>query len=456
MKYDLLIKNGHVYAPQNLGVLDVAVAGGKIATLGSFLEQEAGEVVDATGKLVFPGLIETHAHMLLPLANAVTKNDFYSGTVAGAFGGVTTLIDFADQKKGRPPLEAIEKRMAQASEKAVVDYSFHCTLTDINTETIRQMAEIVELGITSFKFYTIYKDDGLYVDDGEMLLAFEKVAELGALVTVHAENEAIVRRQTEELKSKGMVSPGYYPLSKPAISEVEAIRRVLLLAGETCVPVLFRHVSSAGGVRAIKEARSLGQEVYGETCPHYLTLTNDVYQRADGRNYIVHPPIRENKDLNGLWEGIIEGHIAVIGTDDCAFTKEQKMFSDLFYEIPGGMPGIETRLAVMYHEGVNKGRISIEKLVEITSTNVAKIYDLYPQKGVIQVGSDADLVVFDPAREVEICSDNLHDMADWSPFEGWKVQGSVVVTVSKGKIIVRDNEFLGKAGAGSFLARKPS
>lgn len=453
MKYDLILKGGHVFAPQDLGTVDVAVKDGKITALGEFDAGDAEDVLDVSGKLLFPGVVETHAHMMLPLAGTVTKNDFYSGTVAGAYGGVTTLIDFADQKKGRPPMEIVQERMEQAAGKCVVDYSFHCTLTDINENTLDQMTNIVNLGITSFKFYTIYKDDGLYVDDGEILRAFEQVRELGAIATVHCENEAIVRRSTEALISEGKVAPRYYPLSKPEVSEVEAIRRVIYLARQVGVPLLIRHVSSEGGVKAIREAKRAGQIVYGETCPPYLTLTNDVYQRDDGQNFIVHPPIREAKDMQELWRGLADGTITIIGTDDCAFTREQKKIADVFYKIPGGLPGIEVRLSLMFSEGVLKNRISLERLAEITSTNPAKVYNLFPRKGAVMVGSDADLVVFDPEKDMVITGEETHDMADWSPFEGWKVKGVPSVTISKGKVIMKDGKFFGKAGDGSFLAR---
>jgi len=453
MKYDLVLKGGHVYAPYDLGTVDVAIKYGKIAALGEFGTGEAETVLDASGKLILPGVVETHAHMLLPLAGTVTKNDFYSGTVAGAFGGVTTLIDFADQKKGRPPMEIVQERMGQAAGKCVVDYSFHCTLTDINENTLEQMADIVNLGITSFKFYTIYKDDGLYVDDGEILRAFKRVRELGGIATVHCENEAIVRRSTEALISAGKVAPRYYPLSKPEASEVEAIRRVIFLAHEVGAPLLIRHVSSEGGVKAIREAKRAGHIVYGETCPAYLTLTDDVYQRDDGQNFIVHPPIRKAKDMREIWKGLADGTITIIGTDDCAFTKEQKKIADVFYKIPGGLPGIEARLSMMYSEGVLKNRITTERLAEITSANPAKAYGLFPKKGAVMVGSDADLVVFDPEKEMVITGEASHDMADWSPFDGWKVQGVPQITISKGKVIVKNGEFTGKAGDGSFLAR---
>jgi dihydropyrimidinase len=453
MKYDLIIKNGHVFAPEDLGVIDIGIKNKKIIALSSDLGKEAHEVIMADGKLVLPGLIESHGHMLLPFGGTITKNDFYEGTKAGAFGGVTTLIDFADQKKGELPLTAIEKRMKQAEGKATVDYSFHCTLTDINQETLRQIELIMNMGITSVKIYTTYKNEGLCVDDGEILAAFQKIAELGGIVTVHAENETIINRATSELKSKGQISPMYFPLSKPRVSEEEAIYRVLLLAKKAEVPVLIRHVSSAEGVRAIEEAKKSGQKVYGETCPHYLTFTSQVYQRDDGRNYIVHPPIREDKDLKELWQGIRKGVISVIGTDDCAFTTEQKRLSDAFYGIPGGMPGIETRLSIMYTEGVYKGQISMEQLVKVTSTNVAKLYGVYPQKGTIKVGSDADLIVYDPLPENVIKAGNLHGKSDWTPFEGWKVRGKLDLTLAKGKVIVRGDEFLASAGEGCFLKR---
>ena len=454
MKYDLLIKGGRVFSPQNLGTVDIAIKGDKISALGNFSNGEAEEVINAKDMLIFPGIIETHAHMLLPLAGTVTKNDFYSGTVAGAFGGVTTLIDFADQKKGSFPLEAIKERINQADGRTVIDYSFHCTLTDINKKTVAQIKKIIDMGITSFKIYTIYKEDGLYVEDGDILKIFEELSKLGALVTFHAENESIVRRKTEELKSEGKISSIFFPLSKPAISEEEAVRRVILLAKETGVTVLFRHISSAGAINAIREAKLSGQQVYGETCPHYLMFTNKVYQEKESRSFIVHPPIRDIRDREELWKGIYDGSISVIGTDDCAFTKEQKKISDNFFEIPGGIPGIETRLVILFDEGVLRRGLSVEKFVEITSSNPAKIYGLYPKKGTIQVGSDADLIIINDKKEFTIKSDKLHDMADWSPFEGRKVKVKLEVTISKGKVIVKNDKFLGKMGDGRFLKRR--
>lgn len=453
MTFDVLIHGGEVYDPEPLGRADIGIRDGRVAAVGDLAGASARTAIAAEGLLVLPGLVETHAHMLLPFAGTVTQNDFYDGTVAGAFGGVTTLIDFAAQLPGQPLSEAIGQRVAQAQGDAVVDYGFHLILTEIRPEVLQEMEEVVRDGISSFKFFTTYRKDQLYVGDGDLRQAFARVAELGGLATVHAENDDIVEQAIGALVRAGRTSPKHYPLSKPEISEVEAISRAILLAEEAGTDLLIRHVSSARGAREIRRARGAGQRVFGETCPQYLALTDEVYGRADARNFLVHPPIRTEKDRAGLWEGIEDGSLLVIGTDDCAFTREQKLCSDVFTEIPGGMPGIETRLAVMYTEGVLNRGLSLEALARITSTNPARLYGLYPRKGALRPGSDADMVLFDPEPAGTIRAGALHGKADWTPFEGWPVRGVVRKTVSRGAVIVDGDACQVPRGRGEYLER---
>ncbi len=446
-----LISGGHVYAPEDLGVTDILIKDSRIAALGELAGTEAGTVIDATGKLVFPGVIETHAHMLLPLAEAVTQNDFYTGTVSGAFGGVTTLIDFADQTKGNPALQAVESRLKQA-ESSIVDYGFHCTFTDITPATLDEMQAVVERGISSFKFYTTYKSDGLYVDDGSMLAAFERARELGALVTVHAENDDIIARATASLKAQGKTAPRYFPLSKPEISEQEAITRMILLAEQAGVQLLVRHVTSKSGIEAVAAAQERGLPVYAETTPTYLLLTREVY--GSPAEFIVHPPIRGEKDKEALWQAVLDGTVDVIATDDCAFTRAQKRKAENFWQVPGGLPGIETRLPLMYQEGVVKRGLGMEQLVRILSTNPAAVYSL-EQKGALRPGMDADIVVYDPEKRWTVTADALHEQTDWSPFAGMQIKGRVDKTLVRGGIVIDGDRCLAAAGNGQYLHRKP-
>ena len=453
MTFDLLITGGDVFAPDPLGRVDLGIKDGRITAIGDLGEQSASETIDASGKLVFPGLVESHAHMLLPQARATSIHDFYSGTVAAAFGGVTTLIDFADQKAGRPAMEAIAARLAQAAGQAVIDYSFHCTLTDISRETLAEIETVMDFGISSFKFYTIYRSAGLYVDDGGLRQAFRRIGELGGIATVHAENDGICSRETADLLSRGLVSARHFPASKPAIVEAEAVQRVLLLAREARVPLVIRHVSSRAGLAAIQRARADGQEAYGETCPHYLTLNQSVYDGLDGANFICHPPLRRDDDSLALWQGIRRGDISLIGTDDCAFSRAQKKQAANFAEVPGGLPGIETCLPLLYSLGVRQNRLTMPELVAVCCTNPARHYDLYPRKGAIQIGSDADLVVFDPDKAWQVRWQDLHQKSDWSPYEGWSLTGKTASTISRGKVIVKGEEFFGQAGDGQLLKR---
>jgi len=453
MTFDLLITGGEVYAPQPLGVADVGIRDGKIAAIGRLGEQTAAERVPADGKLVFPGLVETHAHMLLPQAHGTSRHDFFSGTVAAAFGGVTTLLDFADQRRGRPAMEAVAARMAQAEGKCVIDFGFHCTLTDINRETLAEVETIMDFGIPSFKFYTIYREAGLYLDDGQLRDAFRCLGRLGGLATVHAENDSICERETAQLLRQGLTAPRYFPASKPAIVEAEAVQRVLLLAGEAGVAVVIRHLSSRDGVAALARALESGQDVAGETCPQYLLLDEEVYGGSNGAWFVCHPPLRREADREALWRGITTGEISLIGTDDCAFSREQKNRAANFAQVPGGLPGIETCLPLLYTRGVSQGRMTMTDLVRSCCTEPARRYGLYPRKGALQVGADADLVVFDPDRQWQLRWQDLHQQADWSPYQDWPLRGKTEMTVSRGRIIVRGDQFLGHAGAGRFLKR---
>lgn len=432
----MIIRNVRAYAPKDLGVTDIWMDQGIIRGIGRNLACSRCEEIDGEGLIAIPGIIETHAHMLLPFGGTHTMNDFYDGTRAGAYGGVTTLIDFADQTKGASILDAVKDRRKQADGKCAVDYGFHCTLTDINEETLRAIPVLIQNGFTSFKFYTTYSQSGLYVSYKDMERAFRVIADHGAIATVHAENEAMIDEATKRLIGQGKTAWRYFPQSKPAESESTAVEELVTLARKTGVRLLIRHVSSAKGAERIAQAQQSGLEVYGETCPHYLYFDESVYARENGADYIVHPPIRRPEDREAIWRALETGVKFTIGTDDCAFYLRQKRVSDRFFEVPGGMPGIETRLSVLYELGVFKKRITTERLVELTAETPAKLYGLYPKKGCLAVGSDGDVVLLRPGVEETVTARALHEKSDYTPFEGLQIHTRVEATISKGRVVV--------------------
>lgn len=448
---DLLFKNARVYAPRDLGVVSVGVRDGKIVSIGEAGEP-AARTIDCAGKTLLPGAIETHAHMLLPFGGTHTMNDFFDGTMSGAIGGVTTLIDFADQVKGGSALAALEARLGQAAASAV-DYSFHVTLTDINDATLNEIDALLARGITSYKFYTAYSAGGLYVPPADMERAFAALAKRGALATVHCEDEDTILAETARLIAEGKTGLAHFSESRPDESERLAIANVIEIARRTGAKLLIRHVSSADGGRLIAEAQSRGQTVIGETCPHYLMLTRGVYQQPDGARYLCNPPIRGEADREALWGALMGDTKFTIGTDDCAFYLAQKQVSDKFYEIPGGMPGIETRVPVLLTAGVSAGRLSMERFVHLVSTDVAKLYGIYPQKGTIAVGSDADLMLVEPCAPYPLTVKDLHEKSDYTPFEGMPLDHRVTITAANGRVIAENGEFCGTRGAGRFLRR---
>lgn len=450
---DLLIRQVHAYAPKDIGVVDIAVRGEQIAAIAPHIEAPATRVIDGRGLTALPGLIETHAHMLLPFAGTRTNNDFYDGTMSGAFGGVTTLVDFADQVKGgMGPEEALAHRQKQA-EISAVDHSFHVTLTEITPQVLKAIPRLIEQGVTSFKFYTTYSAGGLYVPPKDMRRAFEVIAAHGCLATVHAELEAPLAAAEQQLMAAGKTGVEHFPRSKPACAEGDAVKLVIDLARDTGCMALIRHISSESGVRQVLDAQREELSVFGETCPQYLCFTDEVYARPNGAEYIAHPSIRGQANRTALWDALSGNAVFVIGTDDCAFDKKQKYVSDKFYEIPGGMPGIETRLDVLYQLGIAQNRIGLERLARITAAWPAQIYGLYPRKGTLRPGSDADIVLLDTGRPHTITAAALHERSDYTPFEGMAVDMTLAHTISRGAVIVEGNRFTGKKGAGRWLNR---
>lgn len=459
---DIIIKNGHIVTPYSTYKADIAIHEGKIESIGSAsLFGKAKRVIDADGNYILPGLIDVHTHLEAPLRGCKGALDFFSGSVAGAFSGVTTLIDFTNT--GDTLLKSVKARREEMT-KCVIDYGVHVTVTSDDDTILNEIREVVEYGCPSFKLFTTYKREGFMLSDEGFLRVFCEIKKCGGLPGVHAESDAIAQANLEKFKAAGTLGWKYHGESKPQICEKEAVERVISFARYVGTPLYIFHITSAPGLDSVKRAQSEGQAVYAETCPHYLALTKEKYDGPDGILYIMSPPLKEKADQIALWDGIKAGNISVVSSDDCTYERwEKEKFLDRdengevmpdFTKVANGVPGIEERLLILLEEGVNKGRISLNKLCEITSFNPAKIFGMYPKKGVIQPGSDADLVIIDLEKSQEISHKTLHQGLSYSIYEGKTVKGWPVMTLSKGKVIVEQGEFTGKRGAGEFIKRK--
>ena len=447
MGFDTLITNGRVVTATDTFASDVAISGGKVTAIGASLPREnAGKIIDAGGKYVFPGGIDVHTHLDMPFGGTTSADDFETGTRAAAFGGTTTLIDFAIQYKGQTLRTAFDSWMQKASGKAVSDYAFHCIITDLGAAQLEEMNALVRDGVTSFKLFMAYP--GVFMlDDASIFKAFRQTSKNGGAIDV------IVQQALAE----GKKAPKYHALTRPTTAEAEACSRAIALAEMAGAPVYIVHLSCNDALEKVREARDRGLPVYAETCPQYLYLSLENFDAPgfEGAKYVFTPPLREKWHQERLWQGLKRDHLQVVSTDHCPFCfKEQKeLGKDDFTKIPNGGPGIEHRMSLIYSGGVAGGRFSVNRFVELVATTPAKLFGLYPRKGTIAVGSDADLVIFDPARKHTISAKTHHMRVDYSMFEGIEVTGMPDVVLSRGKVIVEAEKFLGRAGAGEFLKR---
>ena len=448
---DLLIKGGIVVTPIESFKADIGVESGKIVAIGSNLGSDAKDVIEAEGKYVLPGCIDAHTHMEMPFMGTTTIDDFEVGTTAAAFGGVTTILDFAIQPKGTDFLQTLAMWKRKADPKVTVDYGIHLAVTDLNEELINQIPEVQDEGVNSFKLFMPYRKEGLMSDDGRIFRMLEESRKLGFLVQVHAENNSVLEMLIDRNVSEGNLSAEYHAKSRPNFVEGEAIHRALTMAAAAGGNLYIVHMSTEEGVAELANMKGMAN-VYGETCPHYLTLTEEKYLSPKGRRFVMSPPLRSEDDCEVLWWGLADGIISSIGTDHCAFTEAQKDAGrDNFTRVPNGVPGTETMIPLLFSEGVRGGRISINKLVEIASYNTAKLFGLYPAKGALTVGSDADIVVFDPDLEMDLSANNLHSKIDYSIYEGFKVKGIPTHTFVRGNPVVYDRKFMGRKGLGKFV-----
>ena len=450
----LLIKGGTVVSGGVRRVADVLVAGEKIIDVEPSIRADAQTVIDARGKFVFPGAIDVHTHMQLPVGGTVSSDDFFTGTRAAAFGGVTTILDFAMQSRGESLEQAAAKRRSEAEGRVCIDYGLHLGVTDLTDETMTEIPAMIDQGYPTFKLFMAYPE--LAVDDGELYAVLKTVSQAGGMVGVHAENMHLIRRFVRTLLSEGKTAPMYHEVSRPALAEAEAVTRAIMLAAETQSRLYFFHLSTGRGLAAIREARQKGLPVYAETCPQYLLLTKDRYREPDFRaaRYVISPPLRTAEDQEALWSGLDDGSLQVVGSDHCPFRTDQKKLGEASFDrIPNGGPGVETLLPLLLSEGVGKGRLRLERLVEIVSTEPARLFGLYPRKGAVMAGSDADLVVIDPDRKVALSAETLHMNVDYTLYEGWVLKGYPDITISKGNVLCSQGRFFGAPGQGKFLAR---
>lgn len=453
-----VIKGGTIATASDVYKADILIEDGKIVQIAQHIDATGAEVIDATGKYVMPGGIDPHTHLDMPFNNTVTDDDWESGTIAAAFGGTTTILDFCLTAGEKVLGNAVKKWHEKAQGKAVIDYGFHLMITDFTPETEAELPAVLEAeGITSVKVFMAYARE-FQSSDKTLFRAFKIGKATDTTIMVHCENGSVIDALVDEALEAGNTAPIYHALTRPAEVEGEATKRAIELAHIAGAKLYVVHVTSKDALDEIITARNKGYDVIGETCPPYLTLDMSLLAQPgfEGAKYVWSPPLRPKYHQEYLWSGLKAKQLATIGSDQCSFNfngKKQLGIND-FSKIPNGGPFIEDRLSIMYSEGVAKGRITINEFVDMISTSAAKIFGLFPQKGTIAVGSDADIVVFDPQAKRTISAETHHMNVDYNPFEGWEVTGEPVSVMVRGEFVVKDKEFVGTLGSGKYLKRK--
>jgi len=472
--FDLVIANGTVVTESGRHRMDLGIRGGRFAAIAGSaggreddvsggdppvaadleagaLRRDAAEVIDAGGNLVLPGLIDVHTHFGLTSGDLVTSDDFYSGTVAAASGGVTTVIDFATPSPGQTVAEAVARRKREAS-RSVIDYGLHGVI--IEPPAADEVGALVDDGITSFKLYLTYEARRLMASDATLAGTLSAAGKAGGLAGVHAEDNGMVNQAIAKLIGAGKTGLPFFAVSRPSGAESAAIARACRMAGEAGAPLYVFHLSTAAGLDEIRRARARGVRVWAETCPHYLTLTDEAYDRTDGHKFVMNPPLRRREDVEALWMGLAGHEIQVVSSDHCPFPLAAKARGIAsFLDAPAGIGGTELILTVLLSEGVARGRLTLERVVQVTSADPARLFGLHRRKGRIDLSADADLTIVDPNQEWTVGPGELHSRCDYTPYEGLRAKGRVVMTLARGRVIYRDGEFVGRAGGGHFLRR---
>jgi len=453
----VLIHDGIIVTSDRTMPGDVLIEGEKIGEVRAGIDPHGHTVIDAAGLLVLPGGVDAHTHLDMPFGGTTSADDFETGTRAAAIGGTTTIVDFAIQAKGTRMRSALDAWWNKADDKACIDYGLHMIVTDLGTSGLEDMDDMVREGVASFKLFMAYPGV-LMVDDATIFKAMQQTAKNGALICMHAENGSVIDVIVQKALAEGKTAPIHHTLTRPTIAEAEAVHRAIVMAQLAGVPVYIVHLSSEDALNQVREARDRGLPAFAETCPQYLLLSIEDHMKGDSfedAKYVFTPPLREKKNQPRLWDGLKDDHLQVVSTDHCPFCfKDQKeLGKDDFTKIPNGGPGIEHRMQLIHHHGVNTGKLSLNRFVEITSTAPARIFGMYPRKGTIAPGSDADLVLWDPNAEHTISATTHNMRVDYSMFEGFKVRGNARQVYSRGELIVERGKYLGKAGRGQYLRR---
>ena len=451
----VLVKNGNVVTAVDNYFADVFIQDGKVAVVGRSLSMEADKVIDASGKLVIPGGIDPHTHMELPFGGTFASDDFRTGTIAAVHGGTTTIIDFAVQYHGESLIQAVDNWHRKAEGKTAIDYGFHLITTDLPDERVPEMRQLINEGVMSFKLFMAYPGVFL-VDDATIFRAMKNAGQWGGLICMHAENGIVINEIIKHALAEGKTAPKYHALTRPTKAEAEGVHRAIAIAEMADAPVYIVHLSCADALEEVREARDNGLPAYAETCPQYLFLDYSLYEREgfEGAKWVMTPPLREKWNQDKLWQGLQGNDLQVISTDHCPFCmKEKELGLNDFTRIPNGGPGVEHRMSLIYNGGVVGGKIGLNRFVELTSTAAAKLFGLFPRKGTIAVGSDADIVIFDPNQEMTISAATHHMNVDYSAYEGMKVKGVTKTVLSRGRVVIEDGKYVGKSGDGQFLKR---
>jgi dihydropyrimidinase len=454
----LLIKNGTVVTAENTFAADVLIEGETIREMRAGIAPvPAHQVFDAAGMLLLPGGIDAHTHLDMPFGGTTSSDDFETGTRAAAIGGTTTIVDFAIQGKGTKMRAALDTWWKKAESKACIDYGLHMIVTDLPEAGLEDMDGMVREGVASFKLFMAYPGV-LMVDDATIFRALQQTSKNGALICMHAENGSVIDVIVQQALAEGKTAPIHHALTRPTVAEAEAVHRAIALAEIAGVPIYIVHLSSEDALNQVREARDRGLPAFAETCPQYLLLSLDDMQKMpefEGAKYVFTPPLREKQNQPKLWDGLKTDNLQVVSTDHCPFCFEDQksLGKDDFTKIPNGGPGIENRLQLLHHHGVNAGKITINRFVEITSTAPARIFGMYPKKGTIAPGSDADIVVWDPKADHLISAKTHHMRVDYSMFEGFRVTGNARQVFSRGELIVDQGQYVGRAGRGQYLRR---
>lgn len=453
--FDIIISNGIIVTGSDIFKADIGIKDEKIVSISSSIDKnEAKKVFELDGeKYIFPGTIDVHTHMQLPFCGTVSSDDFTTGTKAGACGGVTTIIDFTIQSNNTL-MESILSRREEADNKVCIDYSLHASITKWNENIKNEIKEVIDYGIPTFKMFMAYRKEGRLSDDFALFSALSEASKYGGMIGVHAENDSLTESLTENLINQGKIGCEYFPQSRPVYTEEEAILRIIKWAEHTGGNLYIFHMSSGLGTDAVEAGKIRGVKVYAETAMTYLLLNDEKFKQKDGHLYATCPPIRKVEDNCRLWQGLKEGSIQVLATDHCAFTRKQKdMWEGNFTKIPYGIPSIEINAPLFFSEGVNNGDISLNQFVNITSVNPAKLFGMYPEKGSLNIGTDADIVIYDPNKEVTLKTENLHMNVDYCPFEGKRVKGYPILTICRGNVLFDGKDYIGGDFKGKFIKR---